>query len=128
MKAATLGTLVLLALAPWTLRCQEPPGSDPCANPSTTPAVGACLHQQLEAADSEMNRVYRQLLRELEDDGAKSELRNAQRAWLTYRDASGDFMDAFYRGGTGVGAYRTQHLLELTRERTATLRAILETP
>jgi len=128
MKKVLLCAWLLLALVPRTLSGQAPAEPDPCANPSTTPAVGACLHKQLDAADAEMNRVYREVLSALEDEGAKSELRKAQRAWLAYRDASAGFMEAWYRGGTGVGAYRTQHVLELTKERTATLRSFLDTP
>jgi uncharacterized protein YecT (DUF1311 family) len=49
---------------------------------------GAIEH--FEAADKKMNAAYQKLLGILDADG-KSSLRDAQRAWISWRDAQAEF-------------------------------------
>lgn len=47
-----------------------------------------CATSHLQAADDELNRVYQAILSKYKDDREFLEkLRNAQQAWLTFRDA-----------------------------------------
>ena len=46
--------------------------------------------EAFETADKKMNIAYQKLLGILDDEG-KSTLREAQRAWLTWRDAQAEF-------------------------------------
>ena len=52
----------------------------------TTVAMTACYRDASKAWDSEMNRAYSQLMKNLTGT-PKEKLRNAQRQWLAYRDS-----------------------------------------
>ena len=78
-------------------------------------------------ADDELNRVYQQILREYaEDADFVAKLRDAQRAWLAYRDAHvesvfpGEDKRAIY--GSVFPMCHCGALEGLTRERTRVLR------
>jgi uncharacterized protein YecT (DUF1311 family) len=69
------------------------------------PALGQTNRQlidgeiaQFDAADKKMNAAYQKLLGVLEDEG-KSTLREAQRAWLVWRDAQAEFDSHHLAGG-----------------------------
>jgi uncharacterized protein YecT (DUF1311 family) len=78
-------------------------------------------------ADAEMNRVYQQILSEYQDKAEFVEkLKEAQRAWVAYRDAH---MEALYPGEDKRSLYGSAHEMcacpemeNLARERTALLR------
>ena len=64
----------------------------------------ACREYKL--ADTELNRVYQQILRDYKADNAFiKKLKNAQRAWLAYRDAQ---LAAIYPD-LSPGAYGSAH-------------------
>jgi uncharacterized protein YecT (DUF1311 family) len=79
-----------------------------------------------QAADAELNRVYRQVLTERRADTTFiRKFRQSQRAWLAYRDAQ---LAALYPA-SDAAAYGTMHavcrahaLTDLTRERVVILR------
>ena len=59
-----------------------------------------CAVARFRAADAELNRVYRALLaREGTDDKNRGLLREAQRAWLNYRDKTCTWESDAARGG-----------------------------
>ena len=76
----------------------------------------------LRAADAELNAVYQKALKTMSDDDAKDKLREAQRAWIAYRDAEIALYAAMGTGGGGLKITQT----ELTEERTKRLRGITE--
>lgn len=49
-----------------------------------------CIADETEYQDVLLNRAYKELMATLEDD-RKTQLRNAQRAWIKYRDLNCDF-------------------------------------
>ena len=66
----------------------------PCANAMTQFDMNNCFCAQYQKADAELNRVYRQLLAANEADKVSTEkLKNAQRAWIAFRDAE---LEAIY--------------------------------
>ena len=73
-----------------------------------------------EQADKEMNTAYKKLIGILNDEGRKR-LREAQRAWIAYRDAQAGFDSHHFAGGTAEGLERTGSLNLITRERTKRL-------
>lgn len=66
----------------------------PCANAQTQMDLNSCFCNEYKKADTELNRVYQQVLAANKDDAARTEkLKVAQRAWIAFRDAQ---MEAFY--------------------------------
>lgn len=89
----------------------------------TTAAYRAAYDRYERFLDGELNRAYQALRREL-DDGARQQLRAAQRAWIDYRDAAFAFIEGNWRredfGSSAVisrGGYRTR----IIRDRVLTL-------
>ncbi len=65
-----------------------------CDQKITRPEIGGCLIENYQEADKKLNAVYSRLFA-LEFEG-KEQLRLAQRAWISFRDAECEYMD--YRG------------------------------
>ncbi|ROM69844.1 urease-associated protein, partial [Pseudomonas brassicacearum] len=63
-----------------------------CANASDQATMNQCAGQAFKAADKELNTIYQQITGRLKDnpDGKKL-LVNAQRAWVSFRDAECKF-------------------------------------
>jgi uncharacterized protein YecT (DUF1311 family) len=78
-------------------------------------------------ADAELNKLYQQVLREYKADALfVQKMRNAQRAWVTYRDA---YVDSLYPSANPQRDYggvypmcRCSVLEELTKRRVEELR------
>jgi uncharacterized protein YecT (DUF1311 family) len=75
---------------------------------------------RFEAADKKMNVAYQKLLGILGDEG-KSSLREAQRAWLTWRDAQAEFDSHHLAGGKLRPLERYGSLTQATDARTTRL-------
>ncbi len=73
--------------------CQEQPGGD------TTVGVAECLAKERDAWDVLLNRYY-QKLRKTEEEPARGTLRDAQRAWITWRDTDCRFAYEQFIGGS----------------------------
>ena len=94
---------------------------DGCDAAHDTLAMRACYSRSLTAADREMNGVYRDVSAHL-DPNRRSKLRDAQRAWLRYRDAQCAFAASESEGGTLETVERLSCLADATRARTRQLR------
>ncbi|MGC2695069.1 MAG: lysozyme inhibitor LprI family protein [Candidatus Angelobacter sp.] len=57
-----------------------------CENAGTTAKTTNCMSKAYEKADVELNRTYKLAFKGLDPQQADN-LKNAQRAWITYRDA-----------------------------------------
>lgn len=106
-------------------------GLEECDGPA--PVLNACIFDHYEAADAELNRVWRQVLDTIRPSDfmpaeAAREWRNrltaAQRAWVTFKeeDCNGAVAYEWY-GGSGANAAVGACLYEKTVARTADLRA-----
>jgi uncharacterized protein YecT (DUF1311 family) len=60
--------------------------------------VYACSVTQYEAADKELNDVYRKVMTEQTDEASQARLKTAQRNWLKFRDDECTFETAEYAG------------------------------
>jgi uncharacterized protein YecT (DUF1311 family) len=58
-----------------------------CANEASAVSIADCHTARYIAADKAMNAVYNTAMKSLSED-EKTKFRDAQRAWLKYRDAS----------------------------------------
>ncbi len=75
----------------------------------------------LRAADAELNEAYQTALGAVPSEN-KAKLREAQRAWIAYRDAEVSLYAELGRGGGGLKIVQT----ELTEERTKRLKGIAQ--
>lgn len=84
-----------------------------------------CAWYKYFQADVRLNDSYRQAMNWLQEPSAKDALRDAQRAWVSYRDASCRFETAAWEGGS-FREVATAYCWEgMTRKRTKELLAIL---
>jgi len=104
---------------------EEIEAHDPCESPRNTNEALQCAQAELDAADAELNRVYGEVMQLLEEP-RRSRLRQAQRAWLPFRDASAEFEASLFEGGTMAPVLRVSEKSYLTRKRTDELREILK--
>lgn len=105
---------------------------------STTVGMGFCLSQELSLWDARLNTAYRTLMqveRRLDDDVSDlggnvppraSALRDMQRAWITYRDATCVYEYAQWGGGSGGGPAHAACLMRITAEQALALEGRLE--
>jgi len=105
-----------------------------CAQAGSQNALTYCAEQDWIAQDGELNRVYRQaraLMQQIDADlpvaerGAEVQLRDAQRGWITCRDAACTVEGYMFHGGTAEPMIVYGCLARLTRTRTEDLRAVL---
>ena len=99
---------------------------DPCANAQTTAEIAECAGKEYKKADSELNKVYRQLMEKLDDPGHKSALKESEVAWLKYRDSNCDFESYLNRGGTIYPIVNTGCRTRMTQARTSELKEMLK--
>jgi len=102
-----------------------------CLDGPTQSDMNECTATRAQSADAELNEVYRQVLDQYaSDQNIVDALREAQRAWLVFRDAQ---MKAIFPGPNRIEAYgsvfpmcHAMLLEEVTRERTKQLRVWLD--
>jgi uncharacterized protein YecT (DUF1311 family) len=94
----------------------------PCSDANTQAEMNICAGKEYKTADATLNRVYQQLVAMLETE-EKAQLREVQTAWIKYRDANCDFVADQYKGGSIRPMIYGLCLADVTRNRTAELRA-----
>lgn len=132
--ATVLAPLVaglIAGLAAWPAGAAEPDVD--CTDPQVQMEMTYCAEKDWEAADKELNAAYaaamRQMrqtdtaLREVAADlaGAEQALKEAQRAWIAYRDKACAAYGFLARGGTMEPMLIYQCNADLTRQRTQDL-------
>ena len=119
-----LGTVLVLSLllTGGSLNAQKRKKTGPCANPKTQGEMNQCAADDYQAADAALNQVY-QKLTSLLDEGEKAELKEAESAWIKYRDAHCRFVSDEYKGGTAEPMVYDGCLTDVTKNRTTELRA-----
>ena len=80
--------------------------------------------KQSEAADKELNAVYKKVFATL-DDEAKELLKASQRAWLAYREAEAKFAADEMRGGTAAPLIYSGAITRMTMSRIRRLHEVL---
>lgn len=100
-----------------------------CLNTAMTqPAMNSCARHELDKADAELNRIYRQLQARYNDDAAfVTQLRASQAAWIKFRDAQMKMKfpphpsEPYYYGSV-FPMCSMLYVQRLTEDRTATLK------
>ena len=113
--------LLLLLLTGSFAVAQDQKKTDPCAEAETQTEMNMCWGKEYRAADARLNQVYREFTAKLDDD-EKAQLKNAQMAWLKYRDANCEFVADQYKGGTMRPMIAAICLTDVTENRTNELR------
>ena len=94
----------------------------PCSDAETQAAMNICAGQEYKTADTALNRVYQQLVAKLESE-EKDQLKQAQTAWIKYRDTNCEFVADQYKGGSIRPMIYGLCLADVTRNRTSELKA-----
>lgn len=123
MKILSFATLLFVLI---TTEVQTQP-QDPCKG-ETTPEMKMCAAKRYKQADDELNKVYRELMSKLDDDGHRTSLKTAQQAWLKYRDGHCEFVSYLNRGGTIYSVVLTECMTSLTSSRAKELKEELKVP
>jgi len=113
--------LLLFVMASGAAIAQRKKNSAPCANPLTQFDMNQCAGKAYRAADETMNQVYGKLFSMLNDD-EKAQLREAQLAWLKYRDTNCEFVADEYKGGSIRPLIQATCLADMTKKRTTELK------
>jgi uncharacterized protein YecT (DUF1311 family) len=98
--------------------------ADTCVMAAQTQAdINECSTQRYKAADSLLNRTYKEIQATV-DSGQFAKIRQAQRAWITYRDTACEAQALAYATGSLYTSVYTNCLTDMTRVRTAKLREV----
>jgi len=119
LPAGTAGVTTRHPVDAWLAACME--------KDSSTQGMNRCLGQAYEKWDAELNRAYRELNARLAE-GLRPSLREAQRAWVAFRDGELAWLAAFY-GGLDGSMYRSMlaaDRVELVRKRVLELTSFLD--
>ncbi len=96
-----------------------------CDKAQSGPEMQYCEEQSFNAADAEMNRVYKALKQNMAGRAdAWQALQKAQKLWVSFRDAHCE-ADTWGMMGTGLGDLINNCREALTEQRTAYLRRLL---
>jgi uncharacterized protein YecT (DUF1311 family) len=131
-RTGTALGLVLALLLSAAAQAQEQPD---CNDPQTQTDMTICAGQAFDAADKKLNEVYQQAIDVakqmdgyLEGDlkGAEKTLREAQRAWIPYRQKACEAYGFLARGGTLEPMLIAECMTDITQKRIAELEAFVQ--
>jgi uncharacterized protein YecT (DUF1311 family) len=88
----------------------------------TTYDANMCLSKVQDKADQELNQSYQSALKRWNVGPSTEELRQAQQAWVTYRDATCKAEGNLYKGGTIMPSVEMRCVIRLTRQRIAEIK------
>lgn len=106
-----------------------------CANTMVQSELNQCAYQDWEAADAQLNTVYKQAMALLKDwdanlpkdeQGGAEALKEAQRAWITFRDMACAAEGYAMKGGSAEPLLIYGCMRQLTEERVSHLQAMLD--
>lgn len=104
----------------------NPASAADCADATSTPEMAACAQRELDQNDARLNDVYKRLMAPNRLDGrGRDLLREAQRAWIKFRDADCAWSADAWRGGTGESTAHLSCLADHTGRRAEALEAEL---
>jgi uncharacterized protein YecT (DUF1311 family) len=122
-RAAFLLFAISTSIPAVAQRINQP--DNPCAASASTREMSDCLVLAWEAQDGKLNTFYGEVLPVLTEDEAKA-LREAERIWIRYRDATCDAEKSLYGGGTGGPPAYLACMEAVTRNRLQELHQIYD--
>ena len=125
-KITFMATLALCLLSALGGAARAQAKKDPCNNAQTQVEMNECQAREYKKADAALNAVYKQLMAKIEDEGERTALKNAQLAWIKFRDSDCEFESYINKGGTMYPMIYDGCMMTLTQQRTKQLREILK--
>jgi uncharacterized protein YecT (DUF1311 family) len=121
MKKSMIALAVLMSLSSLAQASTQ-------ACDGSTAEMKECIGAQIDVADKELNKTYRQALIVTKqfDVEAQGRLIAAEKAWIAFRDASCSLESAQMLGGTGEGVIAAGCFLRMTLTRTQELKQIVK--
>jgi uncharacterized protein YecT (DUF1311 family) len=134
--------VLLSSLAAFAQKASPP--QNPCdARPLSMLQMRECADSEYKAADAHLNRVYRKAMQYMNDDLSRAKekgehdqisyekagiagLKEAERAWLSYRDLQCKSAAQRYEGGTMAPLVYSNCLKTLTEQRIDDLKSVYE--
>jgi uncharacterized protein YecT (DUF1311 family) len=98
VKRLLVTALIVTATASLAM-AQQSRKKNPCDNAQTQQEMDNCSAKELRAADQKLNKLYADLSSKLEPERL-AKLKEAERAWIKFRDADCDFQSYLNKGGT----------------------------
>lgn len=99
--------------------------AEDCTDLTATNEIKQCLGKELDAQDANLNKQYKLCMAKL-DKVAQDKLRNAQRAWIAFRDAECLYQSDEMRGGSYELVIDLGCRSSKTKERAETLKDCVE--
>ncbi|HET7409058.1 MAG TPA: lysozyme inhibitor LprI family protein [Paracoccaceae bacterium] len=124
MKAPGISAAAVLAA--FTCLAADAASAQDCSDPQTQIEMNECAHLDYLAADEMLNAEYKRARAALGESGATA-LRDAQRAWIVFRDKACEVEGAQFAGGSIRPMVVAGCLARLTRRRTEDLRLLSQT-
>ncbi|WP_217645967.1 lysozyme inhibitor LprI family protein [Poseidonocella pacifica] len=87
--------------------------------------MNQCAGAEFEAADADLNAVWRVVKPRMDEIGAGASLLDAQRKWIAFRDAACASEADVYSGGSIAPLVAASCLARLTTRRTQDLREMM---
>jgi uncharacterized protein YecT (DUF1311 family) len=103
--------------------------ADPCpdAPGANTMTIVACQIREQKIWDDDLNDWYGEALKRLSaEPDAAAALKDAQRAWIAFRDSKCDYWEKRYEGGTFASVAAGNCMRATTGQRAIEMRAILD--
>lgn len=112
----------------WAGACIAQDADLDCDNAMTQRDMNTCAYQDFQAADLALNEVYAWAMARAKayENGADLALRDAQRAWIPYRDAACTAEGQLYEGGSIRPLIEYACMATLTERRTQDMRLAYE--
>lgn len=98
--------------------------ADDCNNATSQAVLNECASNEYKKQDALLNQTYKEAMK-LATDSQKTQLKAAQNAWITFRDADCAFLSSGADGGSVAPMVHAQCLTDKTRERTELLKSTL---
>jgi uncharacterized protein YecT (DUF1311 family) len=124
IKRILLFLLILLMIISVSI-AQESESKDPCEDAMTTIEMQECLDQQYQKWDAKLNLAYKEIRSKL-TAARKTKLKEAQLAWIAFRDKSAEFEASEEEGGSMYSLVYISVMASLTEQRVENLREILK--
>lgn len=138
IRSCLLLATALVLLSALMAAAQDGEPEVDCQNAQAQIEMNICAGRDYEAADEELNAAYKVTMaaaRKMDEQaremgehyvGAVDALKRAQRAWIGYRDGQCELAGFEARGGSMEPMLVSGCLADLTRKRTAELKAVSE--
>jgi uncharacterized protein YecT (DUF1311 family) len=122
--------LLAAALVAFSIAVLSPSGAmaqaNDCSNASTQTDMNLCAAAAQKSANRELNKAYNALIARIADKSVVPQLRDAERAWLAYRDKECSFETSLTIGGTVHPMMVAQCLEAKTQARIKELQVLLD--